>query len=229
METIAFRLPLPTGSSKVLSSGSQLSLGQLCLGHGREHRHTSKIIGSSIRQHSARTDRGENETLLSETLSQFQVQSGEGWWDSWKLSSQVHCLGDRCLWRAGQWFRNHWLTSEMRWLLPTPRPVTGRLFFPSCIWKKKNLRGGQRTHQCGAKSMRTWSFDWWWSPRRHTLLSPSLQRTTWNRKRLRIMLLSSPIGGSQMWLQEAQGAKFVCLKVFEFRALPSLKNNVTVV
>lgn len=88
---------------------------------------------------------------------------------------------------------------------------------------KKNLRGGQRTYQCGAKSMRTWSFDWWWSPRRHTLLSPSLQRTTWNRKRLRIMLLSSPIGGSQMWLQEAQGAKFVCLKVFEFRALPSLK------
>lgn len=135
METIAFRLPLPTGSSKVLSSGSQLSLGQL--GHGREHRHTSKIIGSSIRQHGAQTDRGENETLLSETLSQFQVQSGEGWWDSWKLSSQVHCLGDRCLWKAGQWFWNHWLTSETRWLLLTPRPVTGRLFFPSCTWEKK--------------------------------------------------------------------------------------------
>lgn len=137
METIAFRLLLPTGPSKVLSSGSQLSLKQLCLGHGREHRHTSKILGSSIRQHWVRTDRGEIETLLSETLSQFQVQSGEGWWDSWKLASQVHCLGDRCLWRAGQWFRNHWLTFETRWLLLTPRPVTGRLFFPSCIWKKK--------------------------------------------------------------------------------------------
>lgn len=112
METIAFKLLLPTGTSKDLSSGSQLSLGQLCLGHGREHRHTFKIIGSSIRQHWVRTDRGENETLLSEALSQFQVQSGEGWWDSWKLASQVHCLGDRCLWRAGQWFRNHWLTSE---------------------------------------------------------------------------------------------------------------------
>lgn len=78
--------------------------------------------------------------------------------------------------------------SETGRLLLTPQSVTGRLFFPSRTWKE-NLHGGQRTCQCEAKSMHTWYFDWWWSPRRHTLLSSSLQRTTWNKKRLRICFL----------------------------------------